>query len=208
MVSAPSLPTGARASHLNPLNLTFLPVRHRNLLPLGAISQMRNVTLETDPEEWRSLPRVTQLTPTESGIEPCLTHGSRSRGGAGWRPEWPRGMPPRWDVCPEAPASWPARWKCGPFTDCSLSGWEQSGAGSVCSVLGFKGWMTGDWRGGPATSPELSDVASSPSFWEMVRVRGHTRSSQGSQGNGNFLNFEFAVAPYWWAETINVGPVE
>ena len=176
VVSAPSLPTGPRARHLNPLNLTFLPVRHRHLLPLGAISQMRNVTLETDPEESSTLPRVTQLTTAESGIEPwCLVHGSRCRGSAGWRPEWPRGMPPRWDVCPEAPASWPARWKCGPFTDCSLSGWGQSGAGSVCSVLGFKGWKTGDWCGGPATSPELSDVASSPSFWEVVCVRGtHT----------------------------------
>lgn len=208
MVSAPSLPTGARARHLNPLNLTFLPVRHRHLLPLGAISQMRNVTLETDPEERRSLPRVTQLTPTESGIEPCLMRGSRRRGGAGWSPEWSRGMPPRWAVCPEAPASWLARWKCGPFTDCSLSGWEQSGAGSVCSVLGFKGWKTGDWCGGPATALSFPTWLLLHHFGRWFVYGDTQRFSQGSQGNGSSLNFDFAVAPYWWAETINVGPIE
>ena len=55
---------------------------------------------------------------------------------------------------------------CGLFTACPPCSWGESGAGSVCSVLRLEGGRAGDWCGGPVTSPELSDVASSPPFWE------------------------------------------
>ena len=209
VVSAPSLPTGPRARHLNPLNLTFLPVRHRHLLPLGAISQMRNVTLETDPEESSTLPRVTQLTTAESGIEPwCLVHGSRCRGSAGWRPEWPRGMPPRWDVCPEAPASWPARWKCvGRSLTAPSAAGDSLGLGAFALCSGSKDGrqVTGVVALPPALSFPMLLLLHHFGRWFVCG--GHTRFSQGSQGNGDSLNFQLA-APYWLAETINVGPIE
>ena len=205
-----SLPTGPRVKHLNLLMLTFLLVREICFL-LGPFHRWGLSHWTLDPEELGTSPTVTQLTAAIPVAEAwCLVFGSGYRGQHWTVPRRAQRRPPWWDACPEAPAPWPARLGVGCSLPACLAAGHSLGLGAFALYSGLK-------EGGQVTNVvALSPARSFPMLLFlhyfgriMVRTRcfmcRDIHVSQTSQGKGNSLNFQFAGAPFWSAETINIG---
>ena len=205
-----SLSTGLRVKHLNPLTLSFLLVREICFL-LGSFHRQGMSLRTLDPEELSTSPRVARLTTALSVAEALVPRAwLRIQGAALDGAQRADGYVRGGMHVQKPQPPWPARLGVGCSLPARPAAGESLGLGAFALSSGSKeeGQVTGAVTLSPALSfPMLLLLHHFGRI--MVRTRcfmcRDMQVSQNSQGNGNSLNFQFAGAAFWLAETINIG---